>query len=340
MSGHPPAAADDVERAVVAAARVLRGASDVTLLGHLNPDADALGSALALAGALQAPHRTVRVSFDAVNELAPALLALDTDGVVVPAEQVPAAPPTLVVCDTGAEHRLGALADRVRATRETGGDVLVIDHHAGNAVHGTVHVVEDRAESTSLLALRVLDALGFPLDEPRARCVYAGLVTDTRGFRNAGAQAHRVAARLLEAGVDPAATTRALMDNHPYRWLGMLSEVLAGAELEPTAAQGCGLVHSAVLRSAAEGMHGSDVDSVVDLLRCAEEAEVAAVLKEIGDDRWMVSLRADSALDVAHAARTCGGGGHRFASGFTMEGSRAEVLRRLRAALERAPRLG
>ncbi|MHA6800782.1 DHH family phosphoesterase [Bounagaea algeriensis] len=332
--------AEDVEQAVVAAARVLRGASDVTLLGHINPDADALGSALALAGALQAPGRAVRVSFDTINEPAPALLALDTNGVVVPPERVPAVPPTLVVCDTGAEHRLGGLADRVRATREAGGDVVVIDHHTANAVDGTVHVVDDRAESTSLLALRTLDALGFPLDEVRARCVYAGLVTDTRGFRNAGAQAHRVAARLIEAGVDPAAMTRVLMDSHPYRWLGMLSGVLADAEFEPTAAHGWGLVHAVVRRSAARGLHGSDVDSVIDLLRCAEEAEVAAVLKEIGEGRWMVSLRADSALDVAHAARSCGGGGHQLASGFTMDGSRAEVLRRLRAALDQAPRLG
>lgn len=341
VSGHvrTATAVRDTERAAAEVARVLQRSTDVTLLGHVNPDADALGSALALGAALQCSERAVRVSFDPAVSPSPGLLSLDTRGLLVAAEDVPQAPSTLVVCDSGVEHRLGALADRVRATRDAGGDVVVLDHHEGNTFFGTVHAVDETAEATVLVVLRVLDALGTPLDPDLARCLYAGLVTDTRCFRAAGPDAYRVAARLLDAGVDPTSTTRCLMDAHPHEWLGMLSNVLGVAELEPTAAQGLGLVYTTVRLSDSAGLHGGDVDSVVDLLRATNEAEVTAVLKEFDGDRWMVSLRSEGELDVASVARTCGGGGHRLAAGFTARATHAEVLSWLRAALAAAPRL-
>lgn len=340
MSGHSRAAVDAAgaaDPAVTEVARVLREASDVTLLGHLNPDADALGSALALAGGLRAVGCTVRVSFDAPRELPEALLALDREGLIVAPDAVPAAPSTLIACDAGAEHRLGVLADRVSATRAAGGDVVVLDHHVDNTRFGTVHVVDETAEATAIIVLRVLDALRLPLDTNQARCLYAGLVTDSRGFRSAGPAAHRLAARLLEAGVDPAATARELMDSHPYRWIGMLSRVLGRAELERSAVGGLGMVHTTVRLADAEGLRGADVDSVIDVLRGTAEAEVAVVLKETAPNRWMVSLRADSAVDVAHAARACGGGGHHLAAGFTTDGSAGAVLSGLRRALAECP---
>src|SRR5690606_21475660 len=86
---------------------------------------------------------------------------------------------------------------------------------------------------------------GVVLDEPIARCLYAGLVTDTGSFRRARAATHRMAARLLEAGVDPEATIGPF-DSHPFSWMTMLSSVLGAAQLEPDAAQGLGLVFATV----------------------------------------------------------------------------------------------
>lgn len=188
-----------------------------------------------------------------------------------------------------------------------------------------------------MLVLRLLDALGACLDEPIARCLYAGLVTDTGCFRRADERTHAIAARLLTAGVDPNATTRALLDTHPFGWLCMLGTVLARAQLEPTAAQGLGLVHTTVLLADAAGLGSEEVEGVVDLVRTTAEAEVAAVLKEIGPDRWSVSLRAKQHVDVSAAAVELGGGGHRLAAGFTTNGSAPDVLAALRAALHRAP---
>jgi phosphoesterase RecJ-like protein len=209
----------------------------------------------------------------------------------------------------------------------------VIDHHATNDRFGTYHLVDAHAEATAVLVLALLDALEVPLDGPIARCLYAGLVTDTNCFRRADPGTHAIAARLLAAGVDPQATTRQLLDNHPFGWLAMLGAVLGRAQLEPASAQGLGLVHTTVRLADTAGLRSEEVESVVDFVRTTSEAEVAAVLKEIAADRWSVSLRAKQRLDVSAAAVALGGGGHRLAAGFAAAGTAEKVLNALRAAL-------
>lgn len=317
------------------AAAMLRAAPDVTLLAHVHPDADALGSALGLALALQRRGAVVRVSFAEPDAIPESLRDLDVAGLVVPAAEVPTEPDLLVALDAGSAARLGSLAGRVRTARR----VLVIDHHASNTRFGHHHLVDDTAEATAVLVLQLLDELGVELDLDIARCLYAGLVTDTRCFRFARPQTHLLAARLLAVGVQPETETRALMDTHPFGWLGMLSCVLQRARLEPAAARGLGLVHTVVRAADSVQLRSEEVESVIDLVRTAAEAEVAAVLKEIGPDRWSASLRAKQHIDVGVAATMLGGGGHRLASGFTANGTADEVLTALRCALDTAPLL-
>lgn len=337
----PPRPGSAADRAIdlAGAAELLAGATDVTLLAHINPDADALGSALALGIALHRRGAVVRVSFGQPADVPESLADLDSFGLIVPAAEVPIGAPLLVVLDTASADRLGRLADRVHGTVAAGGEVLVVDHHVSNTRFGTRHLVDDSAEATAVVVLRLLDALGAEVDEPIARCLYAALVTDTRSFRHAGPETHELAGRLLAAGVDAEATARPLLDSHPFEWLAMLSGVLGAAQLESEAAQGFGLVHTTVRGADAQGLRAEDVDSVIDLIRTAQEADVAAVLKEAGPDRWTVSLRSDAQVNVGAAAVLLGGGGHRRAAGFTAYGTADEVLTNLRAALNSAPRL-
>ncbi|MGB8257725.1 MAG: DHH family phosphoesterase [Pseudonocardiaceae bacterium] len=317
---------------LAAAAKLVGNARDVTLVAHVQPDADALGSALALGMALRRRGVTVRVTFGEPAGTPQSLRALDVADLIVPPDQVPAQPELLVALDTASRNRLGSLADRV----DTAGAVLVIDHHATNGRFGTHHLVDAGAEATAVLVLELLDALDVVLDEPIARCLYAGLVTDTSCFRRADPGTHAIAARLLATGVDPDATTRELLDTHPFGWLDMLGAVLGRARLERASAQGLGLVHTTVRLSDTAGLRREEVESVVDLVRTTSEAEVAAVLKEAGADRWEVSLRAKQCLDVSAAAAELGGGGHRLAAGFTASGTPEDVLDTLRFALDRA----
>lgn len=333
LSDHAIMVPADPDPELTAAVKLVSGARDVTLVAHVQPDADALGSALALGLALRQRGAAVRVTFGAPAQAPDSLRALDVAGLIVPPDQVPAEPELLVALDTANRARLGCLAGRVDTARA----VLVVDHHATSRRFGTHHLVDARAEATAVLVLRLIDELGVRLDEPMARCLYAGLVTDTGCFRRADEGTHAIAARLLTAGVDPGATTRALLDTHPFGWLGMLAAVLGRARLEPAAARGLGLVHTSVLLTDARDLRSEEVESVVDLVRTTAEAEVAAVLKETGPGRWSVSLRAKQRVDVSAAAVELGGGGHRLAAGFSADGSGEDVLTALRAALDRAP---
>ncbi|RZQ59885.1 bifunctional oligoribonuclease/PAP phosphatase NrnA [Amycolatopsis suaedae] len=315
------------------AAAVLRDATDVTLLGHIRPDADAAGSAFALARVLHRRGATVRVSFGDSASLPESLSVLDTDGLYVPAQRLPESEPLLVVLDTASPSRLGRLERRIPEA----GQVLVVDHHATNTRFGTHHVVDDTAVATAVLVLAIVDALGAELDEPVARCLYAGLVTDTSGFRRATPDTHRIAARLLAAGVEPGGLIRTLVDERPFGWLPMLAEVLAGARLEPSAAGGRGLVHAVVPAELTTRVRLEETEGVIDVIRATREAEVAAVLKEQSPGSWTVSLRSAGTVDVAAAAAELGGGGHRLAAGCSAEGTAEEVLDRIRGALGRAP---
>ncbi|WIV53316.1 DHH family phosphoesterase [Amycolatopsis nalaikhensis] len=318
------------------AAALLASATDVTVLGHVRPDADALGSALALGRALHQRGAKVRVSFGEPDEAPETLRWLDEDGLLTHPDDLPDTEALLVCVDTPVPKRLGRLAGRV----ELAGEVLVIDHHATNTYYGGCNVVDESAEASAILVFRVLDAMGVEPDEPIARGLYAGIVTDTSGFRRASPETHRMAARLLEAGVDPEAVVRRIVDERPFAWLPMLSSVLSGAELEPEAARGKGFVHAVVDLDAARTVRGEEVESVIDVVRSVREAAVAAVLKQdpARPEQWQISLRS-TGIDVSAVAAEFGGGGHRRAAGCTIAGTADEVLAGLRDALERAPLL-
>ena len=325
-----------VAEAVSAAAKVLAEADEVVVLAHLSPDADSLGSALALGMALRRRGTPVSVSFavHGPDEPAPQSLAeLDSESLLVPASAVPAAPAVVVACDTADQRRLGVLADRM----DSAGTAILVDHHASNPGFGDIRVLDPRAEATVLLVRRIIGELEVPLDPAIGRCLYAGLATDTVGFRIGGPAPHRLAAELVEAGVEVEPLMRRLVDSHPFAWLAALGEILQAARLEPGERAGSGLAHATVPHEVVVRFRPEEIESVIDHVRTATEAEVTVVLKESAPGRWTVSMRSRGAVDVAMVALALGGGGHPKAAGFSRSGSRDEVLSAIRTALSHAP---
>ncbi|MFF0544435.1 DHH family phosphoesterase [Nocardia thailandica] len=323
--------------AIDAAVAALSAARSVTVLCHVHPDADTLGSGLALALVLHRRGVPVAVSFAEPAELPASLRTLPGVEHVVPAARVPAEVDVLVVVDCGSLGRLGALADRLPGAST----VLVIDHHRANDGFGTIDLIDESAASTTELVTRLLDAWHEPIDAAIAHCLFGGLVTDTGSFRWSRPGSHALAERLLATGIDGPGITRALMDTHPFAWLPMLATVLSSAQLVPGAA-GVGLVYAIIRAADTHDVGPDEVESVIDIVRTTAEAGIAAVFKEsrAGNDRWTVSLRSrdsapgvDDGVDVAAVAAGFGGGGHRFAAGYTTYGSVTTVVDALVAAL-------
>jgi phosphoesterase RecJ-like protein len=169
-----------------------------------------------------------------------------------------------------------------------------------------------------------------------ANALYIGLVTDTGRFmyQNTTPAAHRMAAELIEAGVDVHTVYRHLYESLPFGRLQLHARALGRINRDP---DGRVIVtHLTREDFAVTGSEETDSEGIVDYLRAVEGAVVAVLVRElIGDGRdgmRKVSLRAtDGRVDVSRIARAHGGGGHRQAAGFSTDLPLDELLERVRA---------
>jgi phosphoesterase RecJ-like protein len=192
---------------------ILSAAGTVGIVCHVFPDADTIGAGLALALVLSQAGKDVQVAFAAPAVLPESLQTLPGGHLLVAPDLMRRDPDLVITVDIPSVNRLGDLRDLAEPDRE----VLVIDHHASNQLFGTSNYVDPSADSTTMLVAEILDAWGKPIDASVAHCLYAGLTTDTGSFRWASARAHRLAARLLELGVDNAAIRRATRRGREHR---------------------------------------------------------------------------------------------------------------------------
>src|SRR4051794_26570879 len=208
MATKPDALAVDLPEAVWSAAvRTLEGARTATLVCHVAPDGDALGSMLALARVLRSRGTEVTCTWgDATWAVPPSYRWLpDIDTVVAPS-QVSHEPDVLVVLDTASRDRLGVLGDVADAAHE----LVVIDHHAHNSGLSGVQLIDPAAAATAVLVEELVRRLAPSIDVDTATLLYVGLVTDTGSFQHpvttpAGAAG---AARFLGRGGGPSPILR------------------------------------------------------------------------------------------------------------------------------------
>ena len=316
----------------------LRNADEVALACHVGPDGDALGSMLGLGAALRMLGKRVVASWGGepfeVPESYSFLPAVD---LLVPPAEFPAAPPLFLTFDTGSADRLGSLQDRVRAAD----CCVVVDHHASNTRYGGLHLLDTTAAATAVLVAELVDRLGVELTQEIAAPLYTGLVTDTGSFKYSATTpaVHQLAARLLATGIRHDLISRAIYDTASFAYVRLLGAACARAEIEPAAVGGLGLVWTTVGADELSdcGLGLAEIEGVIDVLRTAREAEVAVVLKgDPVEGGWKVSTRSKGAVDVGAVCTALGGGGHRFAAGFSTTEPPEQVLARLRAALAAA----
>ncbi|GEE02510.1 hypothetical protein nbrc107696_29560 [Gordonia spumicola] len=311
-----------------AVASALRDAESVVIISHVRPDPDTIGSALGLGLGLASLGIAVRCGFSGPEDLPGTLRELPGVGLLAPLT-APRPGEVAVAVDAATASRLGDYEQVFTAADTT----VCIDHHVSNPGFGDLDFIDAESDCTAVLVLQVLDELGVELTADIATCLYAGLVTDTGSFKWARPASFQVAARLLEAGVDGGKWSRVLLDSHPYAWLQMVSQVLGSSELDESACGGRGLVFACVGADQMADMNWDESESVIDIVRTAREAEVAAVFKEAAPGSWTVSLRSKGEVDLVPIARALGGGGHTRASGYSDTGTADEVVARLRAQL-------
>jgi phosphoesterase RecJ-like protein len=330
----PTLTAEEVAAAGALAAVFQRG-QRVCLTTHVNPDGDGLGSEAALAHLLRA--RGLDVSITNPTPTPPRFRFLF--------EELPGADRTheavkelrradvIVVLDISELSRLGMLADVVR---DRGVPVACIDHHVSpGALPPGPRYVDPTASATGELVFEIAKANGWKLEQPAARGLYVALLTDTGGFRfsNTHPRTLRIAAELLETGLDPEAIYLDVYARAPEGRPRLLGEALQTLVVEPE----FGLAWVTIPPGAVErlGLTSDDLDGVVEYPRSVEGVRMALLFREVAAGRVKVSLRSVGNVDVAAFAKEFGGGGHTKASGLSVVGSLAEVQAAVLSAARR-----
>jgi phosphoesterase RecJ-like protein len=319
---------------------VIAGGGWALCLAHIQPDGDALGSAIALALTIRRAGGCSVVSFDPGPlpfGMPASLRFLPGKHLLADPDRIPSGssgPSAVITFDTGSAERLGRLA-RFTEVGSEGPPVLVIDHHARGTVFGGVRLVEADAAATAEIVAMLIDGLGIALDAEIATCLYTGLASDTGSFRYAAtsAHSHRLASRLLDAGIRHDEISKLLWDTRPSSYLSVLTAALQRLNCDNE------LIWTYVEMNdlATAGATAEEAEGIVDVIRVAREHDVAVVLKEDlldGQPGWKASVRSRGRVDVGAACTALGGGGHRFAAGFSAFGRPAEIIARLRAVLQ------
>jgi bifunctional oligoribonuclease and PAP phosphatase NrnA len=309
----------------------IREADKFLLTTHENPDGDALGSLLAMHWILE------QLGKDSLMYMSPDEFPLpweyrnwtfDARLVGTPPDDV--GERTIVFLDCGNIDRMPV--DFLQAEDL---HILNIDHHHDNTRFGTVNHVCAVASSTAEIVWRLAKELGAEITPRIADALYTGLVTDTGRFmyENTTADAHRMAAELIEAGVQPHQVYRRLYEDLPLRRLHLLQRALASVERYDDGT--ITIAHLTKSDYEETGALETDSEGVVDHMRAVEGTAVAVLVRELlSEEREgmrKVSLRAtDARVDVSRLAREFRGGGHPQAAGFSTAMPYAELVERLR----------
>jgi phosphoesterase RecJ-like protein len=320
---------EDHRTALERAAKAIDSADRVTLLCHVSPDGDALGSMLAMHHALRAAGRESVASFPSPFAIAPHYRDLPGLDLLTPPGDLADGSDLVVTFDCGALGRLGDLAP----VAETAGELIVVDHHVSNERYGTINVIDPHAAASGVVVRDLIRALDLPMTRDVAFCLYVALVCDTGRFQyeTTTPEVFALAGELLEFDLPVSSLSRTLFEEHSFAYLALLGESLARMTLVREQSFVWTAVTQEQLRRHDVTM--DEVEGLIDIVRRTAEADVACVLKEDTDGQVRVSLRSVGATDVQRIAAAHGGGGHRFAAGFTSDVGVEDTVARIRASL-------
>ena len=312
-----------------AAVRFISSHRSFVVLGHKEPDGDCVASQIAAATLLRALGKEATLHsagpFDR-PEIAP----FEPDfSSTVPVERRSLAAAVILDCST--PDRTGAVGDAV-----AGLPCLVIDHHSAGEQFGDARMVDSSAPSTTMLLLDLYDATGVTPDADTARLILFGLCTDTGFFRHLGpgsADTYRAIARLVERGTSTADVYMMVYGRRELASRKLLGGMLQRAESHWSDA--LILTWQMIADREQLAAHQRGEDDLYRLLQTVKGNVVVALIREEGKGAFSVGLRSTTAVDVGAVAASFGGGGHRQAAGFDIQGTLDSVKKTVIEALRK-----
>lgn len=310
ISSHPtgpatgPAAVDDIRRAILSRQRFL-------LTSHARPDGDSIGSQLAMAFALDALGKDVRIvnadpapehyqDFPGMERIEiAARVDADVDAVIV------------MECSDPGRTGVAGIDDHF---------LINIDHHAGNRLYGAVNWHDESAAACGEMVFELIRAMGVPLSLEIATHIYLAILTDTGSFHHSHItpRTFDICRQTVEAGVDPATMARRVFDSNSFGKLKLIGALLDSMELLDEGRLAVLYLDDRMLEAC--GCTHNDTEGLINLPLTAREIQAVVFFKSAPGGDVRVSMRSKYDVDVRRVAGEYGGGGHKNAAGFTVEG--------------------
>lgn len=300
----------------------INGASSILIGTHMNPDGDALGSALALSQYLDGEG----ISNQVVCHNKPPLNLKFLPGV----ERIRQVPQSNghdlgIVLDLGSLSRLGSTEPYFASLPR----LVVVDHHVPIETPGDLRIVDTSASATALILADLLLELDANITPEIATCLLTGIVTDTGSFRfrNTTAESLHVSAQLLELGGDINLISEEVFQRKPLASARLLGVLLEGMILDCDKK----LCYGGLTFEDFETAEAQDevTEGFVNELLSIDTVQIAAIFRESKRGRVRISFRSREGFDVAEVAQIFGGGGHRNAAGCALDGHLEEVMQQV-----------
>jgi bifunctional oligoribonuclease and PAP phosphatase NrnA len=286
------------------------------LTSHARPDGDSIGSQLAMAYALDALGKQVRiVNADAAPDHYRGFPGLDRIEIAAHSD---ADADALIVMECSDLTRTGVSGLETHY-------IINIDHHAGNRMYGALNWFDESAAACGEMVFDLIRSLGVPLTREIATHIYLAILTDTGSFHhsNITPRTFDICRQTVEAGVNPAAMARRVFDSNSFGKLKLIGALLNAMELTDNGRLAVLAIDDAML--AACGCTHNDTEGVINLPLTAREIQAVVFFKVVASGEVRVSMRSKYDVDVRVVANEHGGGGHKNAAGFTVPGPLAEV---------------
>ena len=291
------------------------------LTSHARPDGDSIGSQLAMAFALDALGKQVRiVNADAAPGSLPGIPRHGPDRDRRPRH-----------AGRRRRHRDGV--QRPGALRRRRGSseqfLINIDHHAGNRLYGALNWHDESAAACGEMVFDLIRALDVPLSLEIATHIYLAILTDTGSFHhsNITPRTFDICRQTVEAGVNPAAMARRVFDSNSFGKLKLIGALLDSMVLLDDGRLAVLHMDDAMLEAC--GCTNNDTEGLINLPLTAREIQAVVFFKMAPDGVVRVSMRSKYDVDVRRVANEFGGGGHKNAAGFTVTGALADLEPRI-----------
>lgn len=211
-----------------------------------------------------------------------------------------------------------------------------IDHHATSEHFGSINWIDSTASAVGEMIYNLCKAIGGRITTEIAECVYMALVTDTGSFHfsNTSDRTLKVASELIKAGAIPSKIGEAVYNNYPWSRIELMRQVLATVKRDSTGR--IAMMRHTIDMQDSSGAVDGDNNGFVNIPLAAKDVVAAVYMREIGPNKFRASLRSKGDINVAKVAEKFGGGGHRNASGLSIDGDWDEKEAEIVAALSEA----